>query len=543
LECLTARAGELEVEFPFGVVVQLFERRIAQADEEERGALLAGAAELARPVLDPEGSGEPANIDVAAGVASYPRLHGLYWLTANLAARRPLVVLVDDAHWADAPSLRWITYLIARIDDLPALLILATRDAEADAPSAALLQTISSAPCARVVRPEPLTRDGATTIVRTTLGEHADEEFCVACLSATRGNPLFLKELVDELARAGVDPLDANTSLVSEVGPTSVSKRVLRRLADMPGPATSVAQTLAVLGTGAEPRHVSALLGLDDADIMACRGDLVDAGILHDGVPMRFVHPIVRNAIYRDLPTRKRVDTHAQAARILAADGAMPERIGVHLLATEPAGDPWVVAALREAAQCSLSRGAPAAAARYLRRALEEGPQEQERGFVLADLGVAEVQAGQGLAKVGDREPPAIYHLMEALGRIRESERRATLALELSTALTMMGRVREAVQLLSRELESSHLTGDTMLRVEAQLINASRLDKRTKHVADKWVGLARSSLAGSTPGEHSRGAPSPTGRCCTKRDHSHPLTASLRGRSASAMPWMKRRKP
>jgi DNA-binding CsgD family transcriptional regulator len=501
LECLTARAGELEVEFPFGVVVQLFERRIAQADPDERDELLAGAAELARPVLDPNGNGDPLNIELAAGVASYPRLHGLYWLTANLAGRRPLVILVDDAHWADAPSLRWIGYLIARIDDLPALLVLAAREADPDVPSAALLEAISSAPSAKVVHPEPLTPEGVTSMVRTKLGEHAGEDFCVACLSATGGNPLFLKELVDELARGRVDPRNANTSLVSEVGPTSVSKRVLRRLADIPAPAIRVAQALAVLGTGAESRNVAALLGLDEVDVLACTANLVDAGILHDGVPMRFVHPIVRNAIYRDLPTGKRLDAHARAARMLAADGALPERIGVHLLATQPAGDPWVVAALREAAMRSLNRGAPAAAARYLRRALEEGPQEHERGFVLADLGVAEIHAGEGLAKVGEGEPPAIDHLMEALRRIREPERRATLALELSTALTMMGRVGEAVQLLSGELESSDLAGDTMLRLEAQLINASRLDKETKDVGDKWVARVRPSMGGSRPGE------------------------------------------
>ncbi len=56
--------------------------------------------------------------------ASARHLHGLYWLTANLAARGPLVLAVDDAHWADAPSLRWLSHLAARIDGLPILLLL-----------------------------------------------------------------------------------------------------------------------------------------------------------------------------------------------------------------------------------------------------------------------------------------------------------------------------------------------------------------------------------------------------------------------------------
>ena len=58
----------------------------------------------------------------------YAATHGLYWLVANLSARRPLVIAVDDAHWADAPSLRWLAHLAARIDGLPVALLLAVRD-------------------------------------------------------------------------------------------------------------------------------------------------------------------------------------------------------------------------------------------------------------------------------------------------------------------------------------------------------------------------------------------------------------------------------
>jgi DNA-binding CsgD family transcriptional regulator len=513
-ECLTARAGRLEAEFPFGVASQLFERRIAQVDEAERGQLLAGAAELARPVLNPDGSGEPVSIDAAAGEAWYPRLRGLYWLTANLAAMRPLLVLVDDAQWADAASLRWISYLIPRLDDLAALLIVAARDVEADAPNADLLQDIASALSAgsevgggsaeahkRVVHPDPLSRAGATSMARATLGNQAGKEFCAACHSVTGGNPLFLKELVDELARDGVDPRDANIEAVRQAGPTPVSERVLRRLAEVAKEATPLAEAVAVLGTSAEPRRLAALLGLDEAEISARSATLVDAGILHDGVPMRFVHPIVQNAIYQSLPVARRRDAHRRAARMLADDGAPAERIGVHLLSTLPAGDPWVVATLREAAGRSLRRGAPAAAARYLRRALDEGPKDQERGLVLADLGLAEVRAGMGLAEAGGREPPAVEHLMEALRRIHELGRRATLALELSTVFIVMNRFKDAVEMLSRELESPGLPNETKLRLEAQLINVSQLDARTRPIALACIARARPELEGSTPGE------------------------------------------
>jgi hypothetical protein len=117
--CLGARAGELEREFPFGVVRQLFEFRLATASAEERAALLGGAARLAGPVLGLEAGGNSRRLGLTMGDAPYATLHGLYWLCTNLAAEGPVLLLVDDAHWADAPSLRWIGFLVARFEELP----------------------------------------------------------------------------------------------------------------------------------------------------------------------------------------------------------------------------------------------------------------------------------------------------------------------------------------------------------------------------------------------------------------------------------------
>ena len=113
-EVVRARGSELESGFAFGVVRQLFERRVACAEAGEREALLAGPAAAARPLL----SGEPAA--QPAGDSSFAVLHGLYWLVVNLAASRPLLIAVDDAQWADEPSLRWLAYLSPRLEGLAA---------------------------------------------------------------------------------------------------------------------------------------------------------------------------------------------------------------------------------------------------------------------------------------------------------------------------------------------------------------------------------------------------------------------------------------
>ena len=119
---LWARGGELERELPFGIVRQLLEPVVMACDPGQRAVLLAGAAALAKPVLfaaDPEAGVEP----------SFSALHGLYWLTVNLADAQPLLVAVDDAHWADVASLRWLIYLARRLAGMPLALVLAARPA------------------------------------------------------------------------------------------------------------------------------------------------------------------------------------------------------------------------------------------------------------------------------------------------------------------------------------------------------------------------------------------------------------------------------
>src|SRR5438128_1915779 len=121
-EVLTARGGELEGQFAFGIVRQLFEAPLAGANVELRADLLAGAAGLSASLFAsaPTGGAEGAE-------SSFATLHGLYWLAANFASCKPMLVVVDDLHWADEPSLRWLVYLARRLEGLPLLLLIGTR--------------------------------------------------------------------------------------------------------------------------------------------------------------------------------------------------------------------------------------------------------------------------------------------------------------------------------------------------------------------------------------------------------------------------------
>jgi hypothetical protein len=163
-EVLRARGSELEAGFAFGLVRQLFERRVMKMHERERESVFAGPAAAVRPLLFGQ-VGELSTNDVSFAV-----VHGLYWLAANLAASRPMLVVVDDVQWADAPSLHWLAYLAPRLEGLPVSLLVALRQADR-ASADASLRAIRSA--ATVVHPPLLSQDAVAAVVRNTIGELA----------------------------------------------------------------------------------------------------------------------------------------------------------------------------------------------------------------------------------------------------------------------------------------------------------------------------------------------------------------------------------
>src|SRR5688500_14225960 len=110
MRVLRSRGTELERDFAFGVVRQLFELPLAEASELERGDLLEGAAGVAAGLLGLPGAPPPDGPPASGVDPSFAVFHGLYWLCANLTATGPLCVVVDDAHWADAASLRYLAF-------------------------------------------------------------------------------------------------------------------------------------------------------------------------------------------------------------------------------------------------------------------------------------------------------------------------------------------------------------------------------------------------------------------------------------------------
>jgi DNA-binding CsgD family transcriptional regulator/tetratricopeptide (TPR) repeat protein len=425
LQVLGARGSELERSFSYGVVRQLFEPFLASLGEEERAELLSGAAALAAPLFDPA---QVAVGEAAPADSSLATLHGLYWLTANLAARRPLLLALDDLHWCDLPSLRWLAYLLPRMEELAVLVVAGLRPEEPGG-DAGLLGRIVSDPLAAAVRPAPLSADAATLFLRETLAPDADDAFCAACREATAGNPLLLRELVHAIAAEGLDPTEANVPRLRELGGRAGSRAVSLRLSRLPSEATTLAQAVAILGDDADPRQAAALAGLDEQAASEAADALARADVLRPQPPLAFVHPLIRAAVYEGLTSLERDRGHARAARLLANAEAEPERVAAHLLRSPAAADSQVVATLREAACRARTRGASESAVAHLRRALAEPPPDTERAELLLELGSAETFVD------GDA---AIEHLQAARALIEDPMGRAETALLLGHQLFLL---------------------------------------------------------------------------------------------------------
>ncbi len=394
---LTARAGELERGFGFGVVRQLLEATVVGADRAERARLLAGAARLAEPVFTDIRAAEKT------GDVAFATLHGLYWLVVNVAERGPLVLAVDDAQWADEPSLRFLLHLANRLGGLPVVVALTAR-AGSDMHRPHLGSLLVQA-CPPIVRPQPLSQSAVARMVRADIGDDASAELCRACSQATGGNPFLLSELLGEFRRDGrpvnrIDPDD-----VGRVAPERVAAAVLLRVNDSHPQASAMARAVAVLGEQARLATCAELTGIDPSTAYLLADELARAAVLVPGEPLRFVHPIVRTAIYEDLSVAERADLHVRAARLLHSQQADPGAVGVHLLAVLPSGKTDVVAMLRAAAQSALAGGAPDTAVALLRRALAEPPSDGDRPLVLFELGNAEHEIGEADAR---------HHLTEA---------------------------------------------------------------------------------------------------------------------------------
>ncbi len=437
MRVLRAAGAELERTVALGVAAQLLRARLNEVPVRRRRALLAAAPEQVRALA--LGGGAPGQ-GVAGGQSGLAR--SLFSLLADADDSRPALFAIDDLHWSDGPSLELVLYALHRLAEFPIALLLTRRPGHGGSVSDSL-DLIAAHPGIEIEPLHPLGVQAVGDLVREALGSYADGGVVDACREATAGNPFYLHELLLALGEERELGSEQIARHARALAPDAVARSVRVRVGRLGAGAAALARAVAILGDDAPLRHAAELAGLSMRSAASAADALGAVEILLAREPLRFVHPLVRQAVGRDIPASERATLHLEAARLLAAEGAASERVGSHLLLGRPQGDGWVLERLRDAAADAAARGAPQLAVGYLRRALQEPPPAERRGEILAELGIAEASAGM---------PAAAEHLAAAAAATAEPSRRAELALERARALDGQGLHEQAAHAFERGL-------------------------------------------------------------------------------------------
>lgn len=390
---IRAHGSELDRELPFGIVAQLFEPVLDEGVDVPPDAL--GALRMTTPSPD------------------FAVLHAVYRLAVKLAGANGLLVVVDDVHWADAPSLRWLAYLALRMRRQAISLLLSIgADERCDDPSFG--EVVNQPTCERVVLGD-LDVAAAAELAARVYGGAVEPSFVEACLAATDGNPQLTARLLRAMSDDGVPPRGASAWRAAEYGTFVRGEVVLGRLRRRPPKVVAAAQCVAVLGPDPHPAVLGELTGMGAVELADALRTLEGLGAL--GAP-------VRAAVLDDMPPATRCDLHLRAARSLRNHGADDRAVAEQLLETPPGADPWAGAVLDNAARDAVSKGEPDAAARLLWRSLREPQGNPARAFRL--LGTAELVGGL---------PGATSRLREAFESSDDPVEQARTAIPLAIAL------------------------------------------------------------------------------------------------------------
>jgi DNA-binding CsgD family transcriptional regulator len=458
---LQAVGDALESAMAWGVVRQMVERSVSRYSGEIREKILAGPSGAALKALD-DAAHDPSEAELAR------TLHSLWWVAVDLSSTRPLLITVDDAHWADLSSLQFLVYLSRRIADLPIALVVATRPADNSGPLAQL-----SVSADRLI-PRPLSTEALTELV------NGHPDVINALHAASGGNPFLTQVLVDELKALGL-PLQApeTATRIGGLGPSTVFRATLGRL---PADAVALAGAVAVLGSHADPWQAAALANVDD--LPAAAEALAAANVIVTGDCLEFVHPVVREAVLTSLGPITRASLHARAAKALWDNHSSADRVAAHLIHAPKGTLPDAADVLRRAAYQLMAAGDPHTAAAHLQRAVEERPND---AALRAELGRALLRTGDAVN--------AHHHLKAAAAGLPDAELVAAAA----SATAVLQGPQAAIEELTEAI-AARPDGESRLHLEARLAVFRSFLPDQRQTASAHLS-AYAGLAGSTPDE------------------------------------------
>ena len=317
----------------------------------------------------------------------------------ELAAGAPLVLVLDDLHWADVSSLRMLVFLARQLHDTSALVVGTYRDVEielGDHPARELLAELTGQ--AELLQLAGLTGDEVGQLLSAVCGERSPAALTAVVHERTGGNPFFVQQTARLLAAQGVS-LDR----ASVVGvPRAVGDLLARRLARLPRDVVDLLAIGAVAGRRFTIATVADIAGLPVEDVVSLVDAAVRAGVVEHDAPGagRFSHDLFREVVYEGLPMARRSALHLSVAGLLERDSgavASAAEIAYHRTMALPMGErDLAITALVEAGREATARTAFDEAAGHLRRAVAVAG-----GPAVVGVGVL-CEYGDALRRAGD---------------------------------------------------------------------------------------------------------------------------------------------
>ena len=312
-------------------------------------------------------SGVGGGVDAVS--AASERLLGL---VDRECARSPVILVLDDLQWADSASLAVWHRLTRVVDQIPLLLVSARRPVPQRAEVEGLRRAVARVSRGAIIELSALDAGEVGTMATCLLAARPGARLREVLAQAT-GNPLYVRELTDVLVRQGLIRIENNLAeLAAPIGEglSSVGAAIGRRLSFLTEPTRTVLRAGAVLGARFTANDLAVVSGRTVPGLLEVVDEAIAAGVLAEaGQELTFRHPLIRQALYDEIPKAVRTGLHGHMAQSLAAAGASWERVARQLLAVSGAIEGWVLAWLAEVEESVMYTQSPIAA-ELLERAL-----------------------------------------------------------------------------------------------------------------------------------------------------------------------------
>ncbi|MGW1988831.1 ATP-binding protein [Embleya sp. NPDC001921] len=369
----------------------------------------------------------------------------------------PLIMVIDDVHWADPSSMSWLAQFAMKVRDFPILIVVSYRPDEYDPALEGSLRALDAVAGRTATKLSALNVTGTAAVIRHRFPDkRVDDAFAEHCHRYCGGEPQILRELLRFVESSRIEPLEAalprhGAAMEQHAAQAYAEHHFKDRFSRLDPASRRLALAAAILTPHVTVKRAAKLTGLSESAIVTAADELYKQEIL-TWVPdtpsnLGFTHPLVRLAVYRFcFEPNERCAMHAAAARMLRADRFSAQTAATHALKMVGVEDEWAANIMVEAARECLASGVPEAGVTYLEHALAELAPRHMHARLYYNIGRA----------LFVNDPPAsLGPLNKALAESGEpgTELHTNIVVELGRSLAFSGHLPKSIKLLEREIE------------------------------------------------------------------------------------------